>query len=354
MNKFKRQLDEMMGDTSAQERRIQQNVRQRLHAGKQSKRALFIAAALPVTAMLIILSIIPSNFLQSAEGPSVPYDPLNDLAEISALQKKQQLSSIDYETFASLPVIEQTSALQYIDEVPFTLAGSSETFHTVIERKANLFDDIVYTKGGIVRTMTNTTSHLPTYIDTYYEVLAVPGDRVKLAKGELTINGKPAESELLAYYDAQQISIAGGYEQLLNAREYFLLNRFPAPGTLQGAAITPVHKIFGEVTAVASEQRTESMYFDYLQDELSNRYSPAQYFDLYLYDELFGTQKLPQMPAFAQTSRLGELFIEASYRKELLLSETEAEIRYEYGRKGVAEQIFAMEKDRASGAWLVK
>src|SRR5690606_5467087 len=168
--------------------------------------------------------------------------------------------------------------------------------------------------GDIVRTMTDTTSHLPTYVDVYYEVIAVPGDRVVLQNGQLKINGKPLKSELMERYEQQEVKIAGGFDQLLNAREYFLLNHFPANGSVQGATITPVHKIYGKVAGVATEERTESMYLDYLAGQLTDDYSPEQLFDLYLYDDLLGYGNLPQTPALTQISRLGELFVEASYR----------------------------------------
>lgn len=57
--------------------------------------------------------------------------------------------------------------------------------------------------------MTNTTSHLPTYADAYYEVVAVPGDRIVLKNGELKVNGKPLQSELLDIYKENGVEIAG-------------------------------------------------------------------------------------------------------------------------------------------------
>ena len=270
LSDFKRKLDQMMGDTSKQERRIKQRVHERLRtpAKKFSWQVLFVTAAIPVVALFLILTIDPMNFLSSDKGPGVPYDPLDDLAQISALQKKKQLSAVDYEEFAALPHFDQVDGLYYVDKEKFSLKGSSDTFHTVIERKANLFDEVVYEAGDIVRTMTNTTSHLPTYMDVYYEVIAVPGDRVVLKNGKLKINGKPLQSEIMDRYEKQGITIAGGYDQLLNAREYLLLNHFPASKTVQGATITPVHKIYGQVVGVATEERTHSIYMDYLSGQL--------------------------------------------------------------------------------------
>ena len=70
------------------------------------------------------------------------------------------------------------------------------------------------------------------------------------------------------------------------------------------------------------------MYMDYLSGELTGDYSPEQYFDLYLYADLLGFGSLPETPMFAQINRLGELFLEASYRTSVPVSENEVEIRY--------------------------
>jgi type IV secretory pathway protease TraF len=356
LNDFKQKLDQMMGDTSKQERRIKQRVHERVRppVKKFSWQVLFVSAGIPVVALFLILTIDPLNFLSSNKGPGVPYDPLDDFAQISALQKKKQISAVDYEKFSALPHFEQVDGLYYVDKEKFSLKGSSNAFHTVIERKANLFDEVVYETGDIVRTMTDTTSHLPTYMDVYYEVIAVPGDRVVLKNGQLKINGKPLQSEIMDRYEKQGITIAGGYDQLLNAREYLLVNHFPASKTVQGATITPVHKIFGQVVGVATEERAQSMYMDYLSGQLTGEYTPEQYFDLYLYDDLLGFGNLPKTPALTQISRLGELFLEASYRKTVPVSENEVEIHYQYGREGVAERVFYMKRDASSERWLIQ
>ncbi|WP_252504370.1 S26 family signal peptidase [Sporosarcina sp. Marseille-Q4943] len=355
MSDFKRKLDEMMGDTSMRERRIKQRVHERLYkpARKFSWQVVFVSAALPVVAMVLFLAIDPTNYFSANKGPGDPYDPLDDLAKISALQKTKQLSDVDYEEFAALPYFDEVDGLHYVDKERFSLNGSTDSFHTVIERQERLFDEVVYEAGDIVRTMTNTTSHLPTYNDAYYEVVAVPGDRVVLKNGELRINGKPLQSELMDRYADKGVTIVGGYDTLLNAREYLLLNHFPASKTVQGATITPVHKIYGQVVGIATEEHTESMYIDYLTGQLTGDYTPEQYFDLYLYDDLLGYGNLPETPQFAQLSRLGELFLEASYRTAAPVSEDEVEIRYQYGREGVAEQVFHMKRDAGSDRWVI-
>lgn len=346
----------MMGDTSKQERRIKQRVHEQLYAPakKFSWQVVFVSMAIPVVALFLLFTVNPSDLLSSDQGPGVPYDPLDDLAKISALQKKKQLSAVNYEEFANLPHFDQVDGLYYVDKDSFSLNGKPGSYHTVIERKPNLYEEVVYEPGDIVRTMTNTTSHLPTYTDVYYEVIAVPGDRVVLKDGQLKVNGKPLQSDILERYKEQGITIAGGYDQLLNAREYFLLNHFPASGTVQGATITPVHKIFGQVSGVATEERTNSIYLDYLAGKLTGDYTPEQYFDLYLYDELLGLGNLPQTPAFLQINRLNELFLEASYRNTIPVSADEVEIRYQYGREGVAEHTFHMKRDADTGNWLIE
>ncbi|MCG3088422.1 S26 family signal peptidase [Sporosarcina cyprini] len=355
MSDMKRKLDRMMGDTSEQERRIKQGVQNRLRpsARKSSWKVAMVSVALPAVALLLFFSMNPANLFSSDQGPGTPYDPLDDLAQISAFQKKQQLSAVDVEEFAKLPNFDVVDGLYYVDPVPFSRKGSSETFHTVIERKADIYDRAAYQAGDVVRTMTDTTSHLPTYKDVYYEVIAVPGDRVKLQDGVLKINGKPLESELMDRYKEQNVRIAGGYDQVLNAREYLLLNHFPADRTVQGATITPVHKIYGQVAGIATEERTTSIYMDYLADRQDGVYSPEQYFDLYLYDTLLGDKRWPQPSAFAGTTRLGELFVEASYRNATQAGD-HIEIRYQYGREGVADRTFSMTQDPGSGQWMIE
>jgi len=65
--------------------------------------------------------------------------------------------------------------------LPVTITGEDEAYYEL--RLANM--------PVIVRTMTDTTSHLPTYKDVYYEVIAVPEDRVMLE------NGKSVQSSLM-------------------------------------------------------------------------------------------------------------------------------------------------------------
>ena len=133
-----------------------------------------------------------------------------------------------------------------------------------------------------------------------------------------------------------------------------LLNHFPAKGTVQGATVTPVHKIYGKLIGVATEGSTKSIYIDYLKDQLKSDYTPEEYFDLYLYDQLTGLNKLPESSVFAQSSRVGELFLEAAYRRAIPKADDKVEIRYQYGREGVVEQVFTMGRDTSSGQWIVK
>jgi len=355
LNDFKDKLNQMMGDTSKQERRIKQRVHEKLQptAKKTSWQVVFVMIAIPVVAMFLIFTMNTSNQFSSDQGPGIPYDPLDDLGKISELQKTKQLSTIDHEEFAVLPHFDKVDDLYYIDKEVFSLNGSSKSFHTVIERKENLYDARVYEVGDVVRTMTNSRSHLPIYADAYYEIIAIPGDRIVLKNGQLKINGKPLQTEIMELYKEQGNTIAGGYDQLLNAREYFLLNHFPAKETLQGAAITPVHKIYGQVVGIATEDDTDSIYLDYLSGKLNGDYTPEQYFDLYLYDESLGLKNLPQRSAITQIDQVSERFIEASYRKVIPISENKVEIRYQYGREGVSEHKFYMKLDTSSGRWLL-
>lgn len=354
MTKFKHQLDDMMGDTDAQERRIKQQVHNRLQAPKKTRtwQLPVVTAAITAVAVFLLMTMNPGEQVTTDEGRAIPYDPLDDLVTISTLHQKGLLSEIDYEAFAELPLFDTVAGLQYVDPESFTVGG--ETYHTVIERQPHLFDQTVYELGDVVRTMTNTTSHLPTFADVYYEVIAGPGDRIALQNGKLTVNGQALNSELSEYYEQQGNKILGDYEQILNAREYFLLNHFPSEQSVQGATITPVHKIYGKVVARAKEDHTQTIYFEQqavLNNEPSN-YDPTDYFDLYLYDKIFGTGEVAQhltAASFAHDNRRSELFLEAAYRTAVPLADKQVELRYEYGRAGVGEYRFVMEQ--VSGIW---
>ena len=357
MDKFKKQLDDMMGDTNLQENRIKRQVHENLTVRKQKRswQVPFVTAAVAAVAVFLFMTLNPLSQNSSTEGRGTPYDPLDDLALISTLHKKKQLSAIDYNSLAQLPVLGKISDLQYVDHEPFTLAGEEEVYHTIIERQPNLYDEAVYKVGDIVRTMTNTSSHLPIYDNAYYEVVAVPGDRVVLQNGRLKVNGKPVQSDIMKIYEENGNTIAGGYDQLLNAREYFLVNHFPAKDTVQAGTITAVHKIYGEVVGLVKEDELETIYFaDSLQ--FANNYTPEQYFDLYLYDQIFGDGELSKIltvdnAVFPNANRVGELFLEAAYRNVTYLTDNEVEIRYQYGREGVGEYQFKMYKEPMTGIW---
>lgn len=104
MSDFKRKLDQMMGDTSTQERRIKQRVHENLRAPvkKPSWQVPFVTAGIAVIALFLFITFNPIEQLSSNEGPGTPYDPLDDLAQISALQKRssyQQLIMSNLESF---------------------------------------------------------------------------------------------------------------------------------------------------------------------------------------------------------------------------------------------------------------
>ena len=346
MDNFKKQLDHMMGDTKPQEQRIKYRVHEtmRPQKPKRSWQVPFITAAVAAVAVFLVMTTFPFTQNSANEGRGTPYDPLDDLAQIATLHQKNKLSLIDYEAFAALPVQTELTPLQYIDTQAFTLAGESGEYHTIIERQANLFDEAVYEVGDVVRTMTNTSSHLPIYENVYYEVVAVPGDRVVLQNGKLTVNGKSVQLDLMKNYKQNGNKIVGGYDQLLNAREYFLVNHFPAENTIEEGTITAVHKIYGEVVGLAQKGTTNSLYF-----ELTENATPEAYFDLYLYDQLFGGGSMSAVltkddAIFPSSNRLGELFLEAAYRNVTYINENEVELRYQYGREGVGEYVFKLYK----------
>src|SRR5690606_25089195 len=118
--------DQMMGDTSEQERRIKQRVHENLRKPdkKFSWQVVIVAAAAPMVALFLFFTLDLSTLISSNEGPGVPYDPLDDLAEISSLQKHQKLSAVNYEEFAALPHFDQVDGLYYVDKEPFTLTGN--------------------------------------------------------------------------------------------------------------------------------------------------------------------------------------------------------------------------------------
>ena len=182
--------------------------------------------------------------------------------------------------------------------------------------------------------------------------------------------------------ESQGKVFANGREQVVQKKEFerVLTVDEQQPIYMKGAAFTQIGELAGNqpvsvtgedeayyelrlgnmpvfvrtMVGIAQEERTDSMYIDYLSGELTGDYSPEQYFDLYLYDDLLGFGSLPETPVFAQINRLGELFLEASYRTSVPVSQNEVEIRYQYGREGVAEQVFTMTRDRNSGRWPIQ
>lgn len=361
MNKFKNQLDKMMGDTDLQEKQIKKRVHERMNSStiKRSWSIPLVTTALVALSFFLFITMNPLEQVTTEEGRYIPYDPLDDMVTISTLHKKKLLSTIDYEQLATLPLLESLSSLQYVDRESFTINNDDADYHTVIERQSNLFDEVVYEPGDVIRTMTNTNSHLPIFNDTYYEVVAVPGDRIVLRDGKLMVNGKKLSSALIQQYEQNGNTILGSYEQSLNAREYFLLNHFPAEQTLQAGTITPVHKIFGEVVGLAKENYTDTIYFG--KNEITNNglvgdYTPEDYFDLYLYDAIFGEGEIAQNltvenTTFPHSNRQNELFLEAAYRKVTYLSDEKVEIRYQYGREGINEYTFYLYKMPNSTTW---
>ena len=361
MNKFKNKLDKMMGDTDLQEKQIKQRVHERMDSSikKRSWSIPLVTTAMVALSFFLFITMNPFEQVTTEEGRYIPYDPLEDMVAISTLHKKKLLSTIDYEQLATLPLLDSLSRLQYVDRESFTINNGDADYHTVIERQPNLFDEVVYEPGDVVRTMTNTNSHLPIFDDMYYEVAAVPGDRVVLRDGNLMVNGKKLNSSLIQQYQQNGNTILGSYDQTLNAREYFLLNHFPAEQTLQAGTITPVHKIFGEVIALAKENYTDTIYFnkkEIANNDLVGDYAPEQYFDLYLYDAIFGEGEIArdltvEHAIFPHSNRHSELFLEAAYRTVTYLSNEEVEIRYQYGREGVTEYTFYMYKMPNSTTW---
>ena len=355
MTNFKDKLDDMMGDTSKQEARISQGVRAKMQNQQiKPKRSWQMPAVATAFVALIVFLVATYNFseMSSNEGRGVPYDPLVDLYEIQLQRQDNTFSNINYDELLTFPTISELSTLQYIDREMFELNGMQ--YHTVIERQQKIFSEVVYGQGDIVRTMTNTGSHLPIYDDEYYEIVAVPGDRVELQNGRLTVNGKKVQSDLMDYYEENNIAIAGGYDQLLNAREYVLLNRFPAKDSLQPLTINAVHKIYGKVVGITEVEKTDSIYIK-TQFEGTN-YSPEQYFDRYLYDLIFGDGTVAQFltvgnKSFPLPTRTSEYFLEAGYRKVEFITDEKVEIRYSYGLEGSEDHVFYMYKMPNSGIW---
>lgn len=337
----------MMGDTSVSEKRIQQQVRMKMtQPPSPSKKRMWhipvLTSFATAVALLLILTTMNSPLLSSSnDGRGVPYDPLDDLYDIMALRGDDALSTKNYTLFESLPTIQTLEPLQYIDNEAFML--QEESFSTVIERKAHMYDEPVYEQGDIVRTQTYTGSHLPVYNEDYYEVIAVPGDRIYLRDGQLTVNGEKISSRLLKQYADNDIHIAGGYEQVLNAREYLLLNHFPADNSLQGATIIPVHKIYGEVVGIMPQTVAAEV----------QPTSAQQYFDALLYALEFNDGDgaaafLQQGYTFPYASRTGEFFLEAGYRT-VREEGDKAIIHYDFGREQGTTYTFMMYK--TSDGW---
>lgn len=345
-----------MGDTSAQENRIREQVRLQMNKPPKRKRSWqipVIASAATALAIFLFSSTIGIDFNSADKGRGIAYDPLDDLVEIKALKQEDALSAIDYTQFELLPTVQSLQPLQYVDSQVFTLDGKK--YRTVIERQRGIYDEVSYEQGDVVRTMRDGGSHLPIYEDEYYEVVAVPGDRVVLKDGKLKVNGHALHSDLMDKYEALNITIVGGYEQRLNAREYLLLNYFPAQGTVQAATINAVHKIYGEVVGLAKVNEADTVYGMQSLVDAAN-YGPEAYFDLFLYDLIFGDGTISEQltiegATFPYLDRVSEYFIEASYRTVTFESDTKAIIRYDYGRQGGNGYEFAMYKMPNSNIW---
>lgn len=337
MTEFKRKLDEMFGDTSASEQRIQQQVRAALATPQKKKRAWqvpTIASLATAVALFLMMTTVGSPLFSSQDGRGVPYDPLDDLYAIGLQKGNDELSSIDEATLLGLPTLNIQSRLHYIDAQTFTHDGKA--YAPIVERKEQLYDKTVYDQGDIVRTKTYSGSHLPVYKEEYYEIIAVPGDRIYLRDGELRINGERVDMPLIEQYEKLGVSIAGGYEQVLNAREYMVLNRFPASDSLQGAAIIPVHKIYGEVVGITTDEQA----FDPFDAE--------QAFDALLYNLAFENGDNAQAwlhdgYTFPYESRVGEFFLEVSYRTAEQQGDRVV-LRYDFEREHGTVYVFTMYK----------
>lgn len=352
MNNFKSKLDDMMGDTSKQQRNIAQGVREKLQQPKQKRswQMPVVSAAFVAVLMLLIASFNFSSTI-SQEGRGMPYDPLEDLAIIAEQRQSSNFSAVDDEELLGYPLLEQLESLQYIDT--YTIEQAGIQFAPVVERQTEIFSGSAYGQGDVVRTMTNTSSHLPIYNDAFYEVIAVPGDRVVLQSGELKVNGKKVESKLLEHYEAQNVKLAGGYDQLLNAREYMLINRYPAPNSLQPVTINAVHKIYGKVVGITEVGDSDSIYDE---PPFTKDYTPDQYFDRYLYDLIFGDGSVAETLAvngqpFSHPTRISEYFLEAGYRSVHYVSDTKAEIRYSYNVPQASDHVFNMYKQPGTNVW---
>lgn len=355
MTNFKQKLDNMMGDTGEQERRIHAGVRGKMlqssTSSKKNWRINAVAAAFIVLTVVLSASLYKNYQFSQSEGQGRPYDPAIDIVEMQKLRAQEQFSGFEGNEFLMLPTLKTLTPLQYVAKEDFEVDG--QTYYTVIERLLNTYEETVYKAGDIVRTMTNLSSHIPIYNDVYYEVLAVPGDRVVLHNGTLKVNGKEVKSSLMERYKQQNVTIAGGYDQLLNAREYVLLNRFPYENSKQGLTISPVHKIYGKVVGKATKEETTTIFFE--NDLSQTNYSPEQYFDLYLYDLNFGDGQLAKQLSvidkpFPTTIRIEEYFAEASYREVHMISDDKAEITYKY-KSSTGIHRYYMYKDQETNVW---
>lgn len=355
MTNFKRKLDGMMGDTSRQEARIQETVRERVLQQtipkKRNWQVASVAVGFVVLSIFLVSSMYTSSKLMANEGRGKPYDPYADIVDIQFQRQTDSFSQLNEQQLLKLPIVNTLNDAQYIDHEVLTLAG--QQYQAVVERQANIYDVVAYKKGDIVRTVNNSDSHLPIYNDEFYEIIALPGDRVVLQNGELTVNGKKVKSSLLKLYEEMGVTIAGGYDQLLNAREYLLLNHFPKEDSVQPATINAVHKIYGKVVGLAQKDATQSIYFD---EALMGEYSPEQYFDFLLYDLQFGDGAVAQKLSvngqpFSLPTRASAYFLEQGYREVVYISQSHAEIRYSYGENPNPVQTFHMYKQLNTSIW---
>jgi cytochrome c-type biogenesis protein CcmH/NrfG len=118
MTNFKQKLDNMMGDTGEQERRIHAGVRGKMlqssTSSKKNWRINAVAAAFIVLTVVLSASLYKNYQFSQSEGQGRPYDPAIDIVEMQKLRAQEQFSGFEGNEFLMLPTLKTLTPLQYV------------------------------------------------------------------------------------------------------------------------------------------------------------------------------------------------------------------------------------------------
>lgn len=361
----------MMGDTTAREHKIKLQVTQQLTATKKTTRKWSVPTV-SLASIAIILLLFTSTFSsKDVVQPKITnvtepltVNTINNM-DISKIYKNYQLSDADINILAKLPKLSNITSLQYIEADTFPLPNEENTFQTVIERMQNLDNvDMFYTKDSIVRI---TIENIQQVHDTYYTIIGSPGNTIEITGGQVFINNKLSQSDLLTTYNKQGNILRDVPKQHLNRTQFFVVNRFPTKKTPQIAYVVDARNILGKVVGTIPSDSNHSLFLmppfisemdAFLQVTANTDYGPEAYLDYYIFSllrtktpiiKLLSSENVLKQPLGEDKWHL--FLVYAAWRKVEYVSPTEAHIIYKI--PGTIEKRFIMKKYFDSTVWQV-